>query len=128
MSFFTAINCMDGRTQLPVNEYLRERFAVRYVDTVTEPGPVKILASREPEALFDSILSRVRISLEHHGSKGVALVTHHDCAGNPSSRDEQMRQARKAIDNLSKHLPGITILPLWVDEQWRCTEAVLAPS
>ncbi len=39
MSFCTAINCMDGRTQLPVIEFLKNKLSVEYVDTVTEPGP-----------------------------------------------------------------------------------------
>ena len=39
MSFYTTINCMDGRVQLPVISYLMERFGVQYVDAITGPGP-----------------------------------------------------------------------------------------
>ena len=39
MSFCTAINCMDGRVQLPVIRFLQERFKVDYVDVISEPGP-----------------------------------------------------------------------------------------
>ena len=42
--FATAVNCMDGRVQKPVIEYLQKSFGVDYVDMVTEPGPNKILA------------------------------------------------------------------------------------
>lgn len=35
MSFYTVINCMDGRTQLSENEFLRNKFGVDYVDTIT---------------------------------------------------------------------------------------------
>jgi len=41
MSFCTAINCMDGRTQLPVNEFMRRKLGVAYVDTITEAGSVR---------------------------------------------------------------------------------------
>jgi hypothetical protein len=34
MSFYTTINCMDGRVQFPVISYLMERFVVRYVDVI----------------------------------------------------------------------------------------------
>ena len=44
MKFATAINCMDGRTQLPVIAYLKEKCKIDCVDMVTEAGPVKILA------------------------------------------------------------------------------------
>ena len=63
MSFCTVINCMDGRVQLPVNEYLRRELSVEYVDTITEAGPVRILAREQQSALADSILARVDISI-----------------------------------------------------------------
>ena len=44
MEFCTAINCVDGRVQVPVINYLKKRFKVDYVNVVSEPGPSKILA------------------------------------------------------------------------------------
>lgn len=40
MKFCTAINCMDGRVQLPVINYLKKHFKVNYVGSITEPGEV----------------------------------------------------------------------------------------
>ena len=37
-TFATAINCMDGRVQLPVIKFLQERFKAEYVDIISEPG------------------------------------------------------------------------------------------
>ncbi len=37
-TFATAINCMDGRVQLPVIAYLKSKYVVDYVDAITEPG------------------------------------------------------------------------------------------
>ena len=42
--FATAINCIDGRTQRPVSEWIRIQFAIDYVDTITHPGPEKALS------------------------------------------------------------------------------------
>jgi len=88
--FATAINCMDGRTQMQVNRYLRDFFSVDVVDTVTEPGPDGILASQTDPVLVDSILKRVAISVDQHGSQGIAVVGHHDCAGNPVEKAQHL--------------------------------------
>ena len=36
--FATAINCIDGRVQVPVSNWLKRSYSVSYVDTITEPG------------------------------------------------------------------------------------------
>ena len=54
MSFCTVVNCMDGRTQSPVNDHLRNRNQVEYVDTITEAGPVKALAEGLDVTLFSA--------------------------------------------------------------------------
>ena len=69
MKFATAINCMNGRTQLPVIAYLKEKCKVDCVDMVTEAGPVRILADSADRALVDSIKHRVEISVEKHCSR-----------------------------------------------------------
>jgi hypothetical protein len=86
MSFCTAVNCMDGRVQLPVIRYLQGRFNVEHVDSVTEPAPNLILAKRRDEHVVQSILSRIRVSVESHSSVGIALAGHHECAGNPATQ------------------------------------------
>ena len=48
--FATAISCMDGRVQDPISRYIKEKFNVDYVDTITEPGPNKIIAENSPIA------------------------------------------------------------------------------
>ncbi len=119
MSFYTVINCMDGRVQLPVIKYLMERFHVSYVDSITEPGPIRILAQELDKETIASILKKIRISFERHKSQGVAIVGHYDCAGNPVDKDQQIRQLRKAKSLLKQKLPGTEPLMLWVDEKWR---------
>lgn len=116
MRFCTVINCMDGRVQLPVINYLRERFEAAYVDTITEPGPNRILALRDDPELVRSILARVGISLQKHFSVGIAVAGHHDCAGNPASREEQCLHLRDAMRFLRRQHPGIPVIALWVEE------------
>ena len=122
MSFCTAVNCMDGRVQLPVIRYLRDRFNAEYVDSITEPGPNLILAKRTDEDLVQSILRRVRISVERHSSVGIALAGHHECAGNPATRQEQKQHLIAGIEFLRRQYPNIPIIGLWVDEKWRVHE------
>jgi len=121
MSFCTVVNCMDGRIQLPVIAWMKERFGARWVDTVTEAGPVRILAGGRESAAAASILGRVDVSVEKHGSRAVAIVAHHDCAGNPASEEEQRDQLRSAVAFLEKRYPGKEILGLWVDRTWSVT-------
>ena len=109
---------MDGRTQLSVNEYLRRELKVDYVDTITEAGPVRILAEQQDSYAIQSILHRVDISIEKHGSKSIAIVAHHDCAGNPVSQDEQHKQLNIVIKWLAGKYPDAQVLGLWIDATW----------
>ncbi len=52
---------MDGRVQLPVIQYLKDRFNATYVDTITEPGPNAILATQSDDVLLQSINTRIEI-------------------------------------------------------------------
>ena len=107
MSFCTAINCMDGRAQIPVIEFLQQRFGVDYVDSITEPGPNKILAEQTDSQRLDSIFQRLQISLRHHHSVGLAVVGHADCAGNPATEQEQAAHTRRATGSAHrKNLSG----------------------
>lgn len=118
-TFATAINCMDGRTQLPVIEYLKRRYGVAYVDMITEPGPNKILAEHTDSAIVADIRKCVTISVKRHNSKVVAVVGHHDCAGNPASDEEQKRQIQAALDTVESWNLGVELVGLWVDERWQ---------
>ncbi|MCK5306796.1 MAG: hypothetical protein KAJ66_06640 [Candidatus Omnitrophica bacterium] len=124
MKFCTVINCMDGRVQIPVINYLRDRFNVDYVDSITEPGPNLILAENNNKALTESILARLKISIENHRSIGVAIAGHYDCAGNPAPKEEQVAHIRKAIEFLRQRYGEIEIIGLWVDENWKVNEVI----
>ena len=116
--FATAINCMDGRTQIPVNEWLRSEFGVDFVDTITEPGPDSIVSNPTHERL-DSIKKRLLISVNGHGSRVVALVGHHDCAGNPVSKEKHLQEVQKGCERLGLWGLPIRIIGFWIGEDWK---------
>ena len=125
MSFCTAINCIDGRTQLPVISYLKRRFGVEYVDIISEPGPNLLLARDGDSPAIDLLFNSLQISIDNHHSVGIAIVGHHDCVGNPSPREEQMLQLGEAVSVLRRRYSEQTVIALWVDEEWRVHELPL---
>lgn len=124
LKFATAINCIDGRTHIPVIEYLRVQFGVDYVDLVTEPGPNKILAENWNKTTVNSIKDRIRISFERHDSNLIAIVGHHDCAGNPTGEDNQKQQILSAMNSVKSWNFDVQVIGLWVDESW-CVSEIL---
>jgi hypothetical protein len=116
--FGTAINCMDGRAQLPINNWLKQKYALDYIDTITEPGPDKMLTQGKPEQV-ESIKSRVLISVNAHGSETVLIAAHDDCTGNPVSKEEHIKQVKDCVKILrSWKLPVKTIIGVWINENW----------
>ena len=115
MSFYTAINCMDGRVQEPVINYIKEKYNVLFVDMITDAAPVKILSNKKTDNL-KSIISCIDISLKKHKSKGIAIVAHYDCSGNPISDEEQKKLLQKAVIFLENKYINVSVCGLWVDK------------
>lgn len=120
MTYYTVINCMDGRVQRPALDYLTDRFGVDYVDSITESGVNGALARREDPALVESILRKVSISIDKHHTIGIAVAGHYDCAGNPGDKDHQNRDTVEAVRFLRERFPDTPIIGLWIDENWTC--------
>jgi hypothetical protein len=116
--FGTAINCMDGRAQLPVINWMKSKYALDFIDMVTEPGPDKMLTQGIP-AQVESIKARALISVNAHGSQTILIAAHHDCAGNPVSREEHIRQVKECVKILqSWKLPVKNIMGVWINDNW----------
>ena len=120
--FCTVVGCMDGRIQLPVNRYVQERFGVTYVDTITEAGVNKVIAEQSPQTIVESVLKKLSISVNAHRSCGIAVVGHHDCAGNPNPPETQIAHILQAIEFLRQLYPQMEIIGLWVNENWQVEE------
>jgi len=120
MSYYTVINCMDGRVQRPVLDYLTDRFGVEFIDAITEPGINGVLARRGDAPTVDSILRKITLSIEKHQTAGIAVAGHYDCAGNPGDKEHQNRDTAEAVRFLREHFPDTSIIGLWIDELWAC--------
>jgi carbonic anhydrase len=124
--FACAINCMDGRVQDAVKDYMKNNYGVDYVDMVTEPGPDKIICNKEScdLAVIEDIKKRVGISVQHHGTKVVAIVGHEGCAGNPAPKEEHILQLKKCKEAVGGFGFPIEIVLLWVAGDWTTVEKI----
>ena len=107
---------MDGRPQRKVADYLATSFGVRHLDTITTAGMVHHLVTDTVQTPV--ILSNLDISIRRHGSRHIAVVAHHDCAGNPVPDKTQKDQVSTAVARISSAHPDLEVLGLWVDEHW----------
>jgi len=121
--FGTAINCMDGRAQLPVIHWLKENYHLDYVDMITEPGADRAVAQGTAE-LLASLRAKAQISVQAHGSGLIAVVGHDDCAGNPVSQEEHWKQIRQATEVIRAWGFPVEVIGLWVDATWNVQTVV----
>ena len=115
MSFCTVINCMDGRVQLPVIPFLQDYFKAEFVDSITEPGPVRIFAKTTNLMVLNSIITRVDISVKQHGSGQIAICAHPDCAGNPVDDEVQKAQLKRSVIFLKEAYPNVDVVGFWIE-------------
>ncbi|MBC8487842.1 MAG: hypothetical protein H8D45_17580 [Bacteroidetes bacterium] len=116
--FATAVNCMDGRVQEPVINFLKNNYGVDYVDMITEPGPDKILAENTDKFKINSIKERVDISINKHGSGIILMVGHGDCAGNHVDKQTHISETLSSVELLKSWFTNIEVIPVWIDENW----------
>lgn len=117
-TFFSSVGCMDGRVQETVRVYGQKRFQAEFADTITEAGLVGVL-SKEPvdNSLFESLKSKIEISLDKHHSRGIVVHGHEDCAGNPVD-DEKHKQDVLAAAKLIKSLfKEVEVVPVFVERE-----------
>ncbi len=117
LRFGTAINCIDGRVQEAVTRWVKDAYHLDYVDLVTEPGADKILSQGSKEALAE-IRAKVYTSISAHGSSVVVIAGHYDCAANPVSQEEHLRQIRNSMQVIRFWNFPVTVVGLWVNENW----------
>jgi len=113
--FATAINCIDGRAQIPVIEWIIFNHSVQYVDMITEPGVDNILSSRS-EKQTAAIANKLQTSIRVHQSNLVAIVGHFDCIANPVSSEEHLKQIKESAKVIGSWNYGIRVVGLFVNE------------
>jgi hypothetical protein len=116
--FVTAINCIDGRVQTPVIDWMKKEFKADYVDMITEAGPNKLLAENRFSLESAFVKNKLEVSVQKHGSKTVAVVGHYDCAGNPVDKENHIRQIKSAVETVASWGFNASVIGLWVDECW----------
>jgi hypothetical protein len=121
--FGTAINCIDGRTQQPVIDYIKQNYDVDIVDMITFPGANGIF-SNELRLVVEASLAKhsASISVEKHNSRIVAIVGHYDCAGNPGDKSHHYVQIRKALQEISLRKLPAKIIGLYFNDNWQVEE------
>ena len=116
--FGIALNCIDGRTQLSVIDWMRAHFNLDYVDLITEPG-IDGVFSRGDIAVLQMIRDKVFISINAHNSEVLAVVGHYDCAANPVSDDYHIRDIAMSVNVVKSWQLPLIVVGLWVDELWK---------
>lgn len=114
--FATVINCMDGRVQDPVNQWMKDRTGAEFIDVITEAGPDRIMSSTATASRL--ILQRILVSRDKHASTQLALVAHTDCAGNPVSKKQHLQHLKQAGKIISTWDLDMDVMMLWVNENW----------
>jgi len=113
--FATSVSCMDGRIQIPLNDWIKENYSVDYVDTITEPGDDKTIADI---SILESIKTKISISINAHKSELIVLSGHYDCAANPVSNEEHIEMIKKGVEIISSLNLGAKVIGVWVDDSW----------
>lgn len=115
--FATAINCIDGRVQLPVTEFIKNKCGINYVDMITVPGPDKILSEYRDAHEIKSIKKKALFSYKNRNSKLVFIASHYNCLGNPCAERDHLKQLKKAVTNVKKWFPRGKVRGIWVNEK-----------
>ena len=113
--FATSVSCIDGRIQIPLAKWIKENYSVDYVDTITEPGIDKTITEN---SVFESIKTKVSISINAHKSELVVLSGHYDCAANQVSNEKHIELIKKGIEVISSWNLGVKVIGVWVDDSW----------
>jgi carbonic anhydrase len=114
----TAINCIDGRVQEPVTQWMKAEYRLDYVDMITLPGPDEALVRGLVEVV-DHVKSAVRVSIQQHGSSVVAIAGHHDCTANPVPAAEHLAQIKQCVQIIRSWHFSVVAVGLWVNDRWQ---------
>ena len=111
----TCLNCMDGRVQLPVLHWIKEKYKVDFVDVITEAGMDNVLSNQED---IREVIRSINISVDVNKSTRLFVVGHYDCRGNPVEESVHQQEIKSAVRRLKDHWPSIKIIGLWVNKNW----------
>lgn len=116
VKFATAVNCIDGRVQAPVAQFIRKNYGVDFIDMITAPGPDKILSEYKNMREIQSMKKKVLFSYHNRDSKLIFIASHNGCLGNPCSNRMHLKQLKEAVKNVRKWRQEAKVFGVWVDE------------
>lgn len=105
-TFLTVVGCMDGRVQDVMSQMGQEKFGATYPDTITEAGIVGKIANNPSQEFLDGLKFKLSVSVDKHGSKGVLVDGHQECAGNPVSDEQHLEDIRKSVEVVKELIAG----------------------
>jgi carbonic anhydrase len=113
-SFATSLSCIDGRVQLPMINWIKKKYLVDYVDTITAPGIDKVISDDGIESIKKSVM----ISVSNHKSSHIVISGHFGCAGNPVSDEEHFAQIKKSVEIVNSWNLNVDVIGVWIDENF----------
>ena len=113
-SFATSLSCIDGRVQLPMINWIKDKYLVDYVDTITAPGIDKVISDGDIESIKKSVM----ISVSNHKSSHIVISGHFGCAGNPVSNDEHFTDIEKSVELVKSWNLDAEVVGVWIDENF----------
>lgn len=122
MPFATCLNCIDGRTHLPLISWIKDRYEVEFVDLITEPGMIEVLACGFHDN--SSLITKIKLSLEKHQPKLIIAAGHYDCAGCLKNNLEHKMDINKAVANIKQLFPKIPVSGVWINDTWTVEEVI----
>ncbi|MBU0467744.1 MAG: hypothetical protein KKD07_05405 [Candidatus Omnitrophica bacterium] len=114
------LNCIDGRVQLPVINWIMGHHKVDYVDMITEPGMDGLLADNNNP--IEEINRKIRISIKNNNANMIFVVGHHDCRANPVKELVHKDQILMAVKRLKPVFSEMPIKGIWVNSEWKIVQ------
>lgn len=120
--FATCLNCVDGRVQLPVIQWIKKNYAVDYVDMITEAGMDGFIADKNSD--IQRISRTVDVSLKRSKTNTIFIAGHCECLGNPVDDETHKRQICMAAQRLKELRPACQVKGLWISNEWLVEQIV----
>jgi len=113
--FVTCLNCIDGRVQLPVINWILKNYDVKYVDMITTPGVDGVLSNKNNNV--NDIFEKVSFSHEGHSTNKIFIVGHHDCLANPVDDETHNKQLVDSVERVKESYFNCDVIGLWVGSE-----------
>jgi len=98
----------------PMINWIKEKYSVDFVDTITAPGIDKVIFDGDVESIRKSVM----ISISNHKSSHIVISGHFGCAGNPVSEDEHFIHIKKSVDIVNSWNLDADVIGVWIDENF----------